>query len=163
MADIDLTALYNLLDVSHVGNLTARNELLKQNFSPFQKQVKEIFESWFPNSKAISDEDIINCGFKIHQRKDIKIKVKYSLVCLLKSSNRVFENTQRFWDGQNLPFYEKELLLLKEMAFEASIFLDSSSKLLAKSGFTLTGFKSRVLSSQNAFDASEYFLRHFFF
>lgn len=130
MKVIDLTNLYNLFsDSDTISFEDMPNEYFMGQYQKYIDLINGIYSDWFPNSKPVTSNDIINQSFSQKEKKDAKNKIKYSVACLIQSSERIYHSSQKFYTKKKFEYYKAEKKFLKEVAFEASIFIYESALL----------------------------------
>lgn len=136
--------------------------MFQSDFTTFHKQIELVYESWFPKAKPCKDDDIINQIFR-HEiaEKDYKIWVKYSMACLLNSSKRVYENILDCKKIGNNDLLISEMRLLKEMSFEAAIFMESAFGIIEKRKVDFGHGKRFYIDAYETFSASRQILRKY--
>lgn len=132
----------------------------RSDYKTFQKQLILLYDKWFPKAKQCSDFDIVNQIYKQDiKAKDIKVWIKYSFVCLIKTSDRIFINAVNYKQENEHLLFHHEMSLLYEIAFEAAIFIENSFRIFEKKELSFGHWKRFSIYARETHNASEQLLR----
>lgn len=150
----------NIYDV-YLKNEEEKFSSFRSDYNLFIMQIEGLYKSWFPKAKTISDIDIINHLYKDIFAKDEKQYVKYGTQCLLKSTTRVFEEILSAKEINNQDLLIANMQLLREISFEAVIFLDLAFKIMKEPDIDFGHGKRFKLEPRETFKASKFILRRY--
>ncbi len=132
----------------------------QSDFTSFHKQIEVVYNKWFPKAKKCTDEDIVNRTYtRDIETKDLKVWVKYSMTCLLNSSQRVYNNVASHKKREDAHLFTREIELLQEIAFEAAIFMETAFAIMEERRVSFGLGKRFKIHSRETFNASEQILR----
>lgn len=136
---------------------------LESSFKLFHTQIKAKYDQWFPKAKNCKDEDIAHHIYITEfDPSNLKNWVKYSMACLLNSSNRIFISIKQAKKDNLNDLFLSEIGLLYEMSFEAGIFMEIAIKIIENKD-TDFGFSKRFsINASETFNASRLILRKYF-
>jgi hypothetical protein len=154
--------LSNYIDDAYIKSEDDRYSSFIANFTIFHGQIKSVYNKWFPKAKSCKDEDIVNQVFRNSiPSKDVKIYVKYSIACLLNSTQRVYKSILQAKESKKEEFFISEMELLKEMAFEAAIFMEYAFNVIEKKNIDFGHGKRFYIHPRETFEASRQILRKY--
>jgi hypothetical protein len=152
--------LPNFIEDAYLKSEQDKYHILLSDANLFIQQLKGCYAHWFPKSKPIKVVDIINNVHR-HDVKDWKVWMKYSLACLINTSERIFENVKEAKKLNREDLFLKEIELLKEISFEAAVFLEDAFAILDEEKVDFGHWKRFNLWYREVFDASEQLLRKY--
>lgn len=156
----NIRRLSNFIHDAYLQTDEEKFQTFRSDFNLFNTQLKAIFNKWFPKAKACSDFDIVNQVFKYDlETKDLKIWVKYSFACLLKTSERVFNNVLHYKEKNETVLLSREMALLYEIAFEAAIFMEDGYRIIEGKNLSFGQGKRFYIYAKETHNASEQILR----
>lgn len=157
----NIRRLSTYIDIAYLKSEDEKFSTFESDFTVFKKQLEIIYAKWFPKSRAIRDEEVINIIFVDVDSKNAKNWVKYSLHCLINSSQRVYDNIKRFKDLPDKQILICEMDLLNEISFEAAIFLQTAFEIIEKKNVDFGHYKRRTIHARETYNASVQILRKF--
>lgn len=156
----NINRLSNYINDVYIQTEDDKFQFFQTYYNLFQMQLKFIYKKWFPNAKTCSDIEIINRIFIYElEPKDLKIWVKYSLACLIKTCERVYSNAIDYKEKNQSLQLLQEMALLKEIAFETAIFIEDGFKIIEGKELNFGRFKRFSLYARETHGASEQILR----
>jgi hypothetical protein len=155
----NVRTLSNFIDDAYLKTEDDRFGTLYSDFTLFQRQISGLYEYWFPGAKKCTDADIVNQIFLQNiDKKDQKVWVKYSIACLLNSSERVFENIKKAKKTNDTKLFQGELNLLYDMAFEAPILMQSAFKIIEGRKVRFGHGKRPYITAREVYNVSQQIL-----
>lgn len=152
--------LSNFIRDAYLQTEEEKFSTLRTDFNLFHKQLEMLFQKWFPKAKPCSDFEIVNRIFKYElENKDLKVWVKYSLACLLKTSERVLNNIIKYKEKKETVLLNHEMTLLYEIAFEAAIFIEDGYRIIENKTLDFGHGKRFSIYARETHNASEQILR----
>lgn len=156
----NIRKLSSYIDDAYLTNDEDKFFFYQSHFKTFHQQLIGLFNNWFPKSKPINLEQASNIIYLTDEEiSDYKIWVKYSLDILIKSSERVFANTKKYYDENNKHYFEVELYLLREISFEASMFLEDAYRIVENKEIKFGQYKRFSIHPRETISASAQILR----
>jgi hypothetical protein len=132
--------------------------LFKSHYSVFHRQIKVLYDQWYPKAKPVNDTILIDQLFVNNaSNKYDKNKIKYSLACLLKTSERVYNNIASL--NRNDQRFFNEIELLQEISFEAAMFLQMAIHKVEGKNLDFGHWKRGYIDPFETFAASSQILR----
>jgi hypothetical protein len=126
----------------------------------FKKYIEETYTSWFPKCKEYNDIDITNQITRKHiKTEDYKTYIKYQLNVILKSSQRICDNINRF-NTEKPEYVHKEIELLSEYGVDCMFFLTWAFKVIEKKNLKCEIGKPTAIEPNNIVSASRLILRN---
>ncbi|MGZ4054016.1 MAG: hypothetical protein ACXVDZ_14395 [Bacteroidia bacterium] len=135
-------------------------QMFISDYAVFYNQIRIIYSKWYPKAKTYKDDDIIaNLFIDKVEVKDRKTRVKYSLACLLSTSNRVYQNILVM--PKDDPRFLCEMELLREISFEAATLMQYAYKIMEGKNIDFGHWKRSYIDPQETFIASSQILRKY--
>jgi|GEM_PF-5552690 hypothetical protein len=154
--------LYNFIDDAYIKTEDDKYGTLHSDFMLFHKQISMLYENWFPGAKKCTDDDIVNQVFLQNiEAKDYKTWAKYSIACLLNSSQRVFDTIVKARKANDTKLFQGELNLLQDMAFEAPILIQSAFKIIEGRDVEFGHTKRPYITAREVYNVSQQILTKF--
>jgi hypothetical protein len=158
----NIRRLSTYIDDAYLKSEDDRYFMFQSDFRTFHKQIELVYNKWFPKAKPCKDEDIINQVFRSDiPNKDAKIWVKYSMACLLNSSQRVYDNILQAKTDKDEQLFICEMGFLKEIAFEAAILMEIAFNVIEKKSVEFGHGKRFYIHPRETFNASRQILRKY--
>ena len=164
MANMEQEIVKNIRNLSryikdvYLQSENEKHAMLQTNYKVFYQQINTLYKKWFPKAKPCTETDIItNLFTEKYNPKDNKIIVKYSLSCLMSTSQRVYNNIQSI--PKEDPRFLCELNLLKEISFEAAIFLEFGYMVMENKKINFGHWKRSYIDPHETYIASSQILR----
>ena len=154
--------LSSYIDDTYLKSEEDKFFFFESNFKAFNQQIKAVYNKWFPNAKTCSNTDIINQVFRNNiPKKDAKIWVKYSMACLLNSSERIYKNIIQAKNNSEPQLLLCEMYLLKEMSFEAAMLMQDGFDIIENKKIDFGHWKRLQIDPRETFNASRQILRKY--
>lgn len=154
--------LSKFLDDAYLKSDRDKFFYFQSDFRTFHQTITAVYDNWFPDAKPCKDEDIINQIFRDDiEAKDLKMWAKYSIACLLQSSQRVFDNILECDKNGEKDLQLCEMRLLKEMSFESAMLMESAFNIIEKKQIDFGHGKRFNIHARETFNASRQILRRY--
>jgi len=158
----NIRSLSNFIYDAYLLTEDGKYAMLCSDFRLFHHIIKMLYKEWFPKSKKCTDADIINNIYQHNlQKKDWHIWVKYSMACLINSSERVFNRIENIQKLKNIQGFKGELNLLYDIAFETPIFLQVAFKIMENRTVDFGHARRPYITAREAFNVSQQILTKF--
>lgn len=155
----EIEELHSFIKISLKKQDFKNVEEFKNKFKVFLEYLKNLYASWFPKARDYTDEHLTEEVYALYSKKQKnKVKAKYKMQMLIRSSERVFYEALRSKGSENYIDSHK-LKLLKEFVFETVEFLDVWSYYISGKNLGYKWRKRAIANSVEIFSAAAMLLK----